>query len=113
MAKYKTCTEEFIDWVGGPDTTEAEVEELEKKTRKAFWKWLLISLIPVIGQFTIGLAIFCYNNLGYIESRGRNNGNNILRFIMMCWGLIIIPIVEVFVLSKADKLGSLVLGWNK
>lgn len=113
MAKYKTCTEDFIEWMGGPDTTEAEVEALEKKTRKAFWKWLLISLIPVVGQFTIGLAIFCYNNLGYIESRGRNNGNDFIRFIMMCWGLFIIPIIEVQVLAKADKLGNSVLGWNK
>lgn len=113
MAKYKTCTEDFIEWVGGPDTTEADVEDLEKKTRKAFWKWFLISLIPVIGQFTIGLAVFCYNNLGYIESRGRNNGNDLFRGIMILWGLILIPIIEVQILAKADKLGNSVLGWNK
>lgn len=112
MAKYKTCTEEFIEWVGGPETTEAEVEELEKRTRKSFWKWLLISLIPLVGQFTIGLAIFCYNNLAYIESRGRNNGNGLFRLVLMLWGLIIIPIIEVQVLSRADKLGNSVLGWN-
>ena len=112
MAKYTTCTEEFIEWVGGPDTTEAEVEALEKTTRKSFWKWILISLIPMVGFFTIGCAIFCYNNLEYIRTRGRNNGNNFIRFLLMHWGLIIIPIIEVGIFSKFDKLGASVLGWK-
>ena len=97
-------TYEFDDWCDS--ASDEELDELESKARKSFWKWILISLIPFVGIITIGCAIFCYNNLSYIRSRGRNQGSDILRFILMLWGAIIFPIIVVKVLSKADKLGN-------
>ena len=73
--------------------------------------WLLISLIPVVGQFTIGLAIFCYNNYSLLKSRGRTTGSNNLRLLMMLWGLIILPIIVVQACAKIEALGNKVLGW--
>lgn len=116
MAKRKTCTAEFIEWMGGEGSetaTEEYVEELEKKTSKSFWKWLLISLIPGVSFFTMGFAVFCYNNLSYIKSRGRNTGNNIVRLVMLLYGLLFIPLLEVNICSKNDKLGNKILGWDK
>ena len=99
----------FEEWTGG--ASEQEVRELTKKTQKRFFFWLLISIIPVLGQFTIGFAIFCYNNYSLLKSRGQTTGNNNLRLLMMLWGLIILPIIVVQACAKIESLGNKVLGW--
>ena len=103
-------TEEFDDWCDG--ASDEELDELEARARKSFWKWFLISLIPFVSFITVGCAIFCYNNLSYIKSIGRNQGSNIVRGILILWGAIILPLIVVNILAKADKLGNKVLGWN-
>ena len=99
----------FEEWTGG--ASEEEVEALTAATKKRYYFWLLISLIPFIGQFTIGFAIFCYNNYALLKSRGNDAGNNTWRLIMMLWGLFIIPIIEVQACARIEKLGNKVLGW--
>ena len=100
----------FEEWTGG--ASEQEVRELTKKTQKRFFFWLLISIIPVLGQFTIGFAIFCYNNLSYIKTRGHSQGNVLVRWIMLLWGFIIIPILEVKLCTKWSGFANKILGWS-
>jgi uncharacterized membrane protein len=99
----------FDEWTGG--ASEQEVREMTAQVKKSFWKWLLISLIPLIGQVTIGCAIFCYNNYSVLKSRGRSMGNNLVRLVMMLWGFFIIPIIVVQACAKIESLGNKVLGW--
>ena len=99
----------FDEWTGG--ASEQEVREMTAKVKKSFWKWLLISLIPFVGQITIGFAIFCYNNYSLLKSRGQTTGNNNLRLLMMLWGLIIFPIIVVQACAKIESLGNKILGW--
>ncbi len=107
MAKKRTA--EFDEWCDG--ASDEDLDAMAKATSKKFWIWFLISLIPVVNFVTMGFAIFCYNNLSYIKSRGRSNGSNLLRFILMLYALYIPPIIVVNICSKNDKLGSSVLGW--
>ena len=99
----------FEEWTGG--ASEEEVKALTAHTKKRYFLWLLISLIPFIGQFTIGCAIFCYNNYALLKSRGEDAGNNLWRLIMMLWGLFILPIIVVQACARIEKLGNKVLGW--
>lgn len=100
----------FSQWAG--DATEEDLAEMKKLATKKFWIWLAISLIPIVNWVTMGNAIFCYNTVSYIKSRGRSNGSNLLRFILMLYALIIPPIIIVNVLSRSQKMGEKVLGWN-
>lgn len=99
----------FNEWTGG--ASEQEVREMTAHVKKRYHFWLLISLIPIIGQFTIGLAIFCYNNYALLKSRGRSDGNGLWRLIMLVWGLFIIPIIEVQACARISALGNKVLGF--
>ncbi len=113
--RYKDCTPEFIEWMGGEGSetaTEETVEALEQITRKSFWKWFLISLIPGISVFTIGFAIFCYNNLSYIKTRGRSQGSVLFRWLMLLWGFLIIPLLEVRICTKSQGFANKILGWS-
>lgn len=101
----------FSEWRGG--ATEAELNEMKKVASKKFWIYLLISLIPIVNWVTMGMAIFCYNNVNYIKSRGRHTGSNLIRFILMSYAFLLPPIIVVNILSKADKAGNKVLGWDK
>lgn len=103
-------TVEFDDWCDG--ASDEELDVLESRARKSFWKWILISLIPFVGIVTIGFAVFCYNNLSYIKSRGRSQGNGLVRLILLLWGLLIIPLIVVNICAKADSFGNKILGWN-
>ena len=40
-------------------------------------------------------------------------GSDILRGILLIWGLILIPLLVLKILSKSNKLGDKVLGWDK
>ena len=99
----------FEEWTGG--ASESEVQALTAQTKKRYHFWLLISLIPIIGQITIGFAIFCYNNYSILKSRGNSTGNNNWRLLMMLWGLFIPPIIIVQACAKIEKLGNKILGW--
>lgn len=101
----------FAEWCGG--ATESEIAQMEASSRKSFWKWFLISLIPLVGFLTVGVAAFCYNTHSFIKTRGHSDGSNLVRFIFLLWGGIIIPIIEVQLLSKSDKTGYKVLGFDK
>lgn len=100
----------FEQWCNG--ASEAEIQELERITSKRFKKFILISLIPVVNFITMGCAIFCYNNLCYIRSRGRNNGSDIIRFIYALYALIIPPFIVVQACTHISSLGDKVLGWK-
>lgn len=100
---------DFQEWTGG--ASEEEIAALKKVTEKKFKFWLLISLIPVLNWITMGFAIFCYNNLSIIKSRGRSNGNDLFRLILMIYALFIPPIFIVNLCAKFEKLGTKVLGW--
>ncbi|MBR2929966.1 MAG: hypothetical protein IKC32_01935 [Clostridia bacterium] len=99
----------FEEWTGG--ASEQEVKALTKHTKKRYLMWLLISLIPVIGQVTVGCALFCYNNYAVLKSRGRSGGNSIWRFVLMLWGFFILPIIVVQLCARIESLGNKVLGW--
>lgn len=108
MAKKRTA--EFEKWCDGVD--DETLDELYKAAKKQYHKWLLISLIPVINWVTMGKAIFCYNNICYIKSRGRTTGNSLWRFLLLLWGLYIFPLYVVKRLANNDKRGNKVLGWE-
>lgn len=101
----------FEEWTGG--ATEAQIRQMKESASKRYWILLLISLIPIVNTFTMGFCIFCYNNLSLIKSRGRSNGSDIWRFILLVYGLIIIPIIVVQLCAHIDSLGLKVLGWDK
>ena len=62
----------------------------------------------------MGCALYCYNNLCYLKSRGRYEGNNIFRFILMVYAYIIPPIIIVQLAARINSLGDRILfGSNK
>lgn len=99
----------FYEWTRG--ATEAEIQEMKAKVSKRFKIFLLISLIPIVNLITMGCAIFCYNNLSLLKTRGRSNGSDIFRFILMVWAAILPPIIVVQACAHIDSLGAKVLGW--
>lgn len=101
----------FEEWSGGASFT--ELQELKAKATKKLIVFLLLSLIPFVNFVTVGCAIFCYNNISYINSRGADNGNNLIRFILLLYGFFIPPIIVVQVCTHNDALGAKVLGWNE
>ncbi len=101
---------EFDEWTGG--ATEEEVIAATAATKKRMNKFLLISIIPIINWITMGLAIFCYNNYSILKSRGRSNGNNLFRLILMIYAFFIPPILVVQLCARSNSLGLKVLGWN-
>ena len=106
MSNEKVTLEEWIETV-----SDEERRALMAKTRKRFWIFLLISLIPYVNFFTMGFAVFCYNNLNFLKTRGRSTGNNGVRALMMIYGFIIPPIIVVTLCNKIEKLGAKILGW--
>lgn len=101
----------FEEWTGG--ATEAQIKKMKESASKRYWILLLISLIPFVNIFTMGFCIFCYNNLSMIKTRGRSNGSDIWRFILIVYGLIIFPIIIVQLCAHIDSLALKVLGWDK
>lgn len=99
----------FSAWTGGAN--EQEIRVMTTKLRIRFWLFLGLSLIPFLNVLLMGCTIFCYNNLVYLKSRGRRTGSDILRFLMMLYGFIIVPLIMVKVFTKFDKLGRIVVGW--
>ncbi|MBQ8374367.1 MAG: hypothetical protein IJX98_02190 [Clostridia bacterium] len=102
-------TQEFDEWCDG--ASEEEVEAMIAATSKKFKTFLLISLIPIVNWVTMGCAIFCYNNLSFMKTRGKSNGNGLVRLVMMLYAFFIPPILVVQLCSKIEKLGQKVLGW--
>lgn len=101
----------YNQYVSG--ATENDVQKALEITKKRFWIYILLSLIPVVHMVTIGMAIFCYNNIKYIKSHGRNQGSNIVRLILMLYGFIIVPIIVVQLAARIESLGNKILGWSK
>lgn len=104
-------TDAFDEWCDG--ASDEDLQAMEEAAKKQYHKFLLISLIPIINMFTMGQAIFCYNNLSYIRSRGRSTGNVVWRFILLLYSLFLIPLLVINICSKNDNLANKVLGWNK
>ncbi len=104
MAKIKS----FEEWTGG--ASEQEIQDMIATVNSRFWIFLLISLIPFVNFITMGCAIFCYNNLSLLKSRGRSQGNNGVRFILMLYALIIPPIIVVKLCAYIKSIGAAVLG---
>lgn len=101
----------FEEWSGGASAE--ELRDLQQRASKKFWFFLLLSIIPVLNWVTMGCAIFCYNNVSIIKSRGRSNGSNFIRLILMIWALFIPPIIVVQLCARIDALGTAVLGWKR
>ena len=104
MAKIRS----FEEWTGG--ASEQEIKQMIETVRGRFWVFFLISLIPFVNFITMGCAIFCYNNLSLLKTRGRSQGNDLLRFILVLYGFIIPPIIVVQACAHITPLGSAVLG---
>ncbi len=100
---------EFYEWSGG--ASEEELDEMVETVKKRYHLFLLISLIPIVNWVTMGLCIFCYNNLAILKSRGRNTGNGLWRLILLVYGLIIFPLLIIQLCAKIDSLGNKVLGF--
>lgn len=98
----------FAEWSNG--ASEAELKELEKTISKRFKVFGLISLIPFVNFITMGCAIFCYNNLSYLKSRGRTTGNDLFRGILVLYAFIIPPLIVVQACTCIRPLGNKVLG---
>ncbi len=100
---------DFDKWSSG--VSEDIIEDLISITKKQYYKWLLLSLIPIINWFTMGKAIYCYNNINYMKSRGHSTGSILWRLVLVIWGLIIFPFILVMILSNNEKRGNIALGW--
>ena len=83
------------------------------RVKKRYRMFLLISIIPVVNWITMGCALYCYNNLCYLKSRGRYEGNNIFRFILMVYAYIIPPIIIVQLAARINSLGDRILFGSK
>lgn len=105
----RTSMPPFSQWTGGAN--EQELRAMTTKLRIRFWVFLALSLIPGLNVLLMGCTIFSYNNLVYLKSRGRRTGSNLLRFLMLLYGFIIVPLIMVRVFVRFDKLGSKILGW--
>ncbi len=92
------------------DLTDADIRDLVNLIKKRFWIYLLLSLIPGVGLITAGCAVYCYNNYKWFSTMGNSTGNNIVRFILMLPGALIMPIIEVWLFSHISALGNKVLG---
>lgn len=103
MAKVQN----FDEWTGG--LTEEELIAVVAKIKKRYKTFLLLSIIPVVNWITMGCALFCYNNLCYLKSRGKYEGNNTFRFILMLYAVIIPPIIVVQLASRIQSLGDKIL----
>lgn len=101
----------FDEWTGG--LTEEELIEVVARVKKRYRMFLLISIIPVVNWITMGCALYCYNNLCYLKSRGRYEGNNIFRFILMVYAYIIPPIIIVQLAARINSLGDRILFGSK
>ena len=99
----------LAEWV--KDAPQEELNELIEKTKKRFWIFFLISLIPYVNFITMGFTIFCYNNWCFLKSRGARTGNQYIVLLLMLWGFFIPPLIGVWLCSKSEKLGSKILGW--
>lgn len=97
----------FSEWTG--NATEEEIQQYIAIVNKRFKIFLLISLIPIVNWVTMGLAIFCYNNLSVLKSHGNSNGSGVLRFILMLYALFIPPIIVVQLCARIGSLGNKVL----
>lgn len=64
----------------------------------------------VVWGIFAGCGMFCINNIRYIESDGRKKGGGLWWLLLLVFGIIVIPILTVFILSKIDALAKLVLG---
>lgn len=99
----------FEEWTGY--ASEEEIAAMKQTTKKRFTIFLLLSLIPLLNWITMGLAIFCYNNYSILKSRGRSNGSDLFRFILMLYAFFIPPILMVQLCVKIEALGHKVIGW--
>ena len=106
MRDEEMTLEEWIETV-----SDEERRALIAKTKKRFWIFLLISLIPYVNFFTMGFAIFCYNNLNFLKTRGRSTGSNGVRFLLMLYAFILPPLIGFTLCNKIEKLGTKILGW--
>lgn len=101
---------EWKEFLAEANCTEADVKSMIAHLNKRFWMFMLLSLIPGVGIITAGCAVYCFNNANWWKSHGNTTGNNIVRFVIMLFGGIIPPIIEVWLFSKIDALGNKVLG---
>ena len=101
VSDEKVTLEEWIE-----NVSDEERRALVAKTKKRFWIFLLISLIPYVNFFTMGFAVFCYNNLNFLKTRGRSTGNNGVRALMMFTDLLFL---RLSLSPYATRLRSLVL----
>ena len=103
------ATQEFVEWTDG--ASDEELEMMEKITTKEMWKWILVSIVPFVNIFTVGIAMFCYNNLCYLKSRGHKVGNRWIMALMLVWGLFLVPLIEINIFQRNELLGNHILGW--
>ena len=89
--------------------SEEELQATIARVKKRFKLFGLLSLIPGLNIFLMGCTIFCYNNLSILKSRGAKNGSNFLRFLMLLWGFIIIPLIEIQLFAHITSLGAKVI----
>ena len=101
----------FQEWTG--HATEAELRQMEEVVSKRYYLLLLISLIPLLNMFTMGFCVFCYNNLSMLRTRGESMGSDLWRGILIIYGLLIFPFLEVQLCAHVNSLGNKVLGWDK
>ncbi len=101
--------QEFYEWSGG--ASQEELDEMIETVKKRYHMFLLISLIPIVNWVTMGLCIFCYNNLSILKSHGRSTGIGLWRLILLIYGLFIFPLLVIQLCAKNDSLGTKVLGF--
>ena len=101
-----------VEWIR--ELPEEECRELIAKTRKRFFIFLLISIIPIVNFVTMGCAIFCYNNWYLLKTRGRSTGyegSTFLRLFLVIYAYIVPLLMVLNLCVKNESIGSKVLGW--
>ena len=102
-------TQEFIEWTDA--ACDEDLEAMTDLASRAMWKWIILSFIPIVNIFTAGIAMFCYNNLCFLKSRGHRVGNKGIMFLFLVWGLFLVPLIEYSMFTRDERLGDHILGW--
>lgn len=109
------------------------VDTIKKRRRKYILAWVICIAIAVVFNILAGvleldamvivaglgslasaicasLVVWCINNIRFFESRGAKQGGGLLWILFIILGGIILPIIIVWILRKAENLGLKALG---
>lgn len=110
------------------DTTEQSLKVIAKRRNlyTILWAVSLViggtcGVIPAVGWYLsmammflwgvfAGLGMVCINHYRFIKSEGRKQGGGLWWFMLFILGLIIIPVLTVWICNRSAKIVSKIIG---